>query len=279
MNDSRHNEIDYQKYLSWTYFSDDAFDKEQFSRLQQFLLDETINLFIDVGASHGVYSYHANMALKNSMIIGIEADPIRYSILEKNFETWQKESAQGNKLFAINAAASDKEDASSKDIDFYVTNTQISGGLFAVQERSDEYKATSIPVVQLDDYYEPSANVFIKIDVEGAELRVLRGASKFIDSRRTFFLTEISWFGDRQRRTSTLDVLLFATKNRLRVERWGRSNYLLSPEDSLLIRLLAFVKSFPPLFIRFIWNRFVPKILRHIRERKLNKKRINRYTS
>lgn len=269
--------MDYQKYLSWTYFGDKAYDKEQFLRLKDFLYSSSINMFIDVGASHGVYSYHANSVLENSKIVAIEADPTRFSVLKKNVDQWLDENPSRNEYICINAAASDADDAREGNIVFFVTDTQISGGLFAVQERSDDYKATSVPVIQLDDLFDPSARTFIKIDVEGAELRVLRGASKYIKSKKAYFLTEISWFGDRQRGTGTINVLLFALRNGLGVARWGRSNYLLSPEESFLRRFKSFCFSFPPLFARYLWNRFMPRFIRLVRERRLNKKRIGRY--
>jgi predicted RNA methylase len=72
----------YQDYLAWTYFGKDAFDKEEFARFEETLRGTT--RFIDVGASHGVYTYHANQILKNAEIIAIEADPERFRILSEN---------------------------------------------------------------------------------------------------------------------------------------------------------------------------------------------------
>ncbi len=64
-------EQDYQDYLAWTYFGEDAFDRAEFVRFKETL--RGTNRFIDVGASHGVYTYHANRVLENAEIIAIEA--------------------------------------------------------------------------------------------------------------------------------------------------------------------------------------------------------------
>ncbi len=123
----------------------------------------------------------------------------RFAILEENVKKWGEGSS--NRLRCVNAAASDEvERADSGEITFYTTGTQISGGLFAVAERSDAYTPRKMPLVCVDDYFEASARTFIKIDVEGAELRVLKGARRHIESGTTRFYTEISWWGDRQTR-------------------------------------------------------------------------------
>lgn len=66
-----------------------------------------------------------------------------------------------------------------------------------------------VPVLCVDDFFEHGIQTFVKIDVEGAELRVLKGARKHISAGNTCFFAEISWWGDRPRGTSALDVLRF----------------------------------------------------------------------
>lgn len=264
----------YQDYLAWTYFGKDAFDQEEFSRFEDTL--RGANRFIDVGASHGVYTYHANRILEDAEIIAIEADPERFRILEQNTKKWSSESS--NTIQCIHAAASDEaERRECPEATFYTTGTQISGGLFSVAERTDEYRPTKVPIVCVDDYFDSSSNTFVKIDVEGAELRVLKGASRHIEAGNTRFFTEISWWGDRQRRTSALDVLRFCLKSGLSAERRLRSDYLLSPEPSAAARLASVVRCVPPLALRVTFNTVVPMKVRTWRERRENKRRLARY--
>jgi FkbM family methyltransferase len=265
---------EHEEYLAWTYFSDDAFDQREFDRLRSLL--QSTQLFVDVGASHGVYTFHANRLLQNADIVAIEADPSRFALLKENVRQWSDRSE--NTLACVHAAVTDEADRRQADTAaFFVTDTQISGGLFAVPERSDDYRPTAVPLVTLDDYYRPGVKTFVKVDVEGAELRVLRGAAKHIESGNTTILTEIAWFGDRQRRTGTLDVLLFAFRRGMRVERHTRSNYLLSHEPDPLKRALSALKCLPPLLGRYVWNRLVPQSVRKARERRLTGARFARY--
>lgn len=264
----------YQDYLAWTYFGKDAFDQEEFSRFEKTL--QGVDRFIDVGASHGVYTYHANRILENATIIAIEADPERFRILEENTKNWASESS--NTIQCINAAASDEaERRDSPEATFYTTGTQISGGLFSVAERTDAYKPTKVPIVCVDDYFDPSSKTFMKIDVEGAELRVLQGAGRHIEAGNTRFFTEISWWGDRQRHTSALSVLGFCMKSGLRADRRLRSDYLLAPEPQSAARLASVVRCIPPLALRVTFNTVVPMKVRTWRERRENRRRLARY--
>jgi FkbM family methyltransferase len=265
---------EYQDYLSWTYFGDDAFDRAEFARLQEILRGR--DRFIDVGASHGVYTYHANRILENADIIAIEADPERFAILEENARRWQAEST--NRIRCINAAASDETDRrESPTITFYTTGTQISGGVFKVEERSDDYAAISVPIVCVDDFFEAEAQTFVKIDVEGAELRALKGATRHITAGHTCFFTEFSWWGDRDRGTSVLDALRFCHRVGLRADRRLRSDYLLAREPRVGRRLISLLRCLPPLALRAAFTMLVPMRIRTIRERRLNKRRLARY--
>ena len=265
----------YQDYLAWTYFGKNAFDLAEFERFEKTL--EGVRQFIDVGASHGVFTYHANRVLDNAIIYSIEADPERFNILKKNAEKWSAEST--NTIHCINAAASDEEDRQTDgEIEFFTTGTQISGGLFSVSERSDDYKPIKIPLICLNDLHKDGLKTFIKIDVEGAELRVMKGASKFIESGKVRFFTEVSWWGDRDRGTSSLAVLKFCFKSGLRIDRRLRSDYLIAPEPNRFLRIVSIIRCIPPLIFRFIYNTFVPKSIRTWRERRLNKTRFSRYS-
>lgn len=266
----------YQDYLAWTYFGESAFDREEFARFEETLHGTT--RFIDVGASHGVYTYHANQILDNAEIIAIEADPERFRILEENTAKWA--SSSSNTIRCVQAAASDeRERQSSSEVSFYTTGTQISGGLFSVDERSDDYAPVTVPLVCVDDFFVAGSRTFVKIDVEGAELRVLQGSTRHIEAGNTRFFTEISWWGDRQRGTSALDVLGFCWRAGLRADRRLRSDYLLAPEPDPVARLRSLVRSIPPLALRVTFNTVVPLQIRTWRERRENQRRLSRFES
>ena len=265
---------DYQEYLAWTYFSDKALDRAEYPRFEAIV--RGTKRFIDVGASHGVYTYLANQALENAEIISIEADPERFSILTANAAKWQ--SGSTNIIRCINAAASDEQDRRElSQMPFYTTGTQISGGLFPVVERSDDYRPINIPLLCIDDFFDPGIKTFVKIDVEGSELRVLQGAKNHIRDGNVTFFTELSWWGDRDRRTSALDVLIFFYRSGMRVERRLRSDYLATPEPNMKARLLSVLRCFFPIFMRVSYSKLVPRRARIWRERRQNRRRLARY--
>ena len=154
----------------------------------------------------------------------------------------------------------------------------MSGGLFSISERSDDYTPIRVPLLCVDDFFEPSAKTFVKIDVEGAELRVLQGAVRQIEAGNARFFTEISWWGDRDRGTSGLDVLRFCLRYCLRTDRRQRSDYLLSPEPDSSARLWSIMCCLPPLLSRVTYDAIVPLRLRTWRERRENRRRLSRYT-
>ncbi len=269
-------EHDYQAYLYWTYFGKNAFDSAEFAKFDETL--KGVIRFIDVGSSHGVYTYHANRVLENAEIFAIEADPERFSILQENAMKWSTEST--NTIHCINAAASDEEDRKdSAEITFFTTGTQVSGGLFSVSERSNEYAPIPIKLVCVDDYFDHRAKTFVKIDVEGSELRVLKGATRHIENGNTQFFTEISWWGDRDRGTNAFDVLRFCMKSGLRVERRLHSDYLISPEPNSILRLWSTIRCLPPLMLRVGYNKIVPLSIRTRRERRLLSHRLSRFNN
>jgi FkbM family methyltransferase len=259
-------------YLYRTYFGEGTKEKEEIEQLPRVL--QGCRLFIDVGASLGQYTFHANRILSGARIIAIEADPDRYAELAKNCATWQAEGT--NTITAIHAAVGDSND----QVRFFVTRSQISGGFFPVAERSDAYEPIEVPQVRVDDFREPGVRTFVKIDVEGGESRVMRGAAAHIAAGETSFLTEITWWGDRERGTSTLAFLRFLHGHGLRIAKVARrrtSSYLLTPATHGASVLLDYLRVGPLLIATSLWGRLVPQRLRLLRERRLNQRRLNRF--
>ena len=188
-----------EKHWEDIYFSENCHEKEIIDALPS-LIPQNVDVFIDLGASGGQYTFFAHQILHNKTIVAVEADPTRYRILEKNCLKW---SANGqNTIIAYHKAIHEKNDAT---IDFFTTNTDISGALFINKHIRDhidlrelkisKLQIKTISLISLLENHQ-GKNVFIKMDVEGAEYGVFRGAFRRLKHHDISFLMEINGWKD-----------------------------------------------------------------------------------
>ena len=189
---------DIYETLDQAYFSAEPHEKEMLDRLPRIL--PPCRVFVDVGASLDQYAFHANQCLHDSLIIAIEADPIRFDRLQSNCRKWA--ALSDNEIRAVQAAASDVDGQT----EFFVTNSNVSGGLFKhdlsdlpvrVQE-SVQWQSISVRCCRLDTLLKDTSPDFVKTDVEGGELRVLKGCTRTLEEGKTRFLIEFHAWEDPQ---------------------------------------------------------------------------------
>jgi FkbM family methyltransferase len=180
--------------LEEAYFSVEPDERNILDALAGLLSDAKI--FVDVGASIGQYTYRSSQILSNGRIIAIEPDPARFNQLERNCRRWSAES--GNEIAAINSVITDRDEP----VEFFLTGSTVSGRL-SVPQVSAGVSWTPVTVTgsTLDRLLGDTTPDFVKIDVEGAELRVLRGAERLLEKGTTRFLVEIHGWGDPERHT------------------------------------------------------------------------------
>jgi FkbM family methyltransferase len=200
---------DLYKELEKQYFSDDMQEQAEIALLPKLL--QGVSLFVDVGASIGQYSYHAGRILNDSRIVAIEADPVRYDKLKDLASQWQV--LLGNHYEVHHAAVSNE----TGNIDFYVTGESLCGGLHKYWKPVDRdlesrvsWTTVSVPAVTLDSLFPSEFPSLVKIDVEGAEYRVLEGAKNLM-SKGTKFLVEIHPWGDETYGKKPSDVFKILT--------------------------------------------------------------------
>lgn len=199
--------------INKAYFSDEPDEREVLENLPKCL--RSVRTFVDIGASLGQYTYYANKYIQAGHIIAIEPDPIRFPELERNCHNWQPLS--NNKIDALHAAISDKDG----EITFYTTSSTVSGGLFKhdISGLPEEYRnavrweEVSVDCFRLDTLFKTmfkgSDPDFVKIDVEGSELRVLRGCTEILRQRHAIFLVELHNWRDPEGQRSSEEVLEF----------------------------------------------------------------------
>jgi FkbM family methyltransferase len=195
------NEI--YRNLNKAYFSEERHEKEVLDHLPVLL--EGVRVFADVGASLGQYTFFANKHLQGGRIFAIEADPIRFEELRNNCQKWEFSST--NKLTALHAAVCDKDGKTA----FYVTNSSVSGGLFThdIRHQAVDWQEIVINCFKLDTIFRDCSPDLVKIDVEGSELRVLRGAIRILRKGKTKFLVELHSFVDPEGQGGPEEVLDF----------------------------------------------------------------------
>ena len=139
------------------------------------------DLFIDVGAYVGYYSrWAASTVGRRGIVISIEPHPVNWSILVRNVFKFPQ-------VRVFRAAAGERNG--------FTTLTLGEDPAGAVShEAHDQY--VRIRTVSIDNLshsfpWKSRGHVYMKIDVEGSELRVIRGSSKFIRRYSPIIVMEV----------------------------------------------------------------------------------------
>ena len=138
---------------------------------------------IDVGL-------HTGAILDNILRAAPEGDHYGFEPLPDLFAAAVAKYAAAGKLHLFNAALGDA--SGSTQFQHVVTNPAYSGILRRRYDRPhEEVVEITVSLMTLDDVLPPAFDVrFIKIDVEGAELQVLRGAAQTLSRCRPFVVFE-----------------------------------------------------------------------------------------
>lgn len=168
--------------------------KSHFSeiKLAKFLINNlnTGHSFLDIGAHYGYFALLASgLVGKQGKVVAFEASPVTFKILEKN------KNRVAN-LTVFNKAVSDAE----IELTFYEFPNLYSEfntleiDQFEKESWFDAFEPQKIkvPSEQLDNYLEREHfnPEIIKIDVEGAEFKVLKGARKYLSANSPVIVME-----------------------------------------------------------------------------------------
>jgi FkbM family methyltransferase len=179
------------------------------------------DVFLDVGANTGIYTVRAAKTIGPSgLVIAIEPDP-------GNFECLKKNIALNNfkNVIAYNFAAwSHKENLKLFISEFtasHSTKRDFGLGHIKVKAISLDEIIHNLDVKRVD---------FAKIDVEGAELEVLKGFSNTMRKLRISIIVEI-WEREQAR---VEEIKAFAKRLNYGLERIGPEYYLILPLETTL---------------------------------------------
>lgn len=140
--------------------------------------------FWDIGSNVGVYSLYA--ALKGLLVLSFEPSPSNYYLLNRNIEINKMDDKISAYCIAFN-------DTTGLDA-FYMANTELGGALNNFGEAVDWQGKVFTPSLKqamvgfsIDDFVQQFSPLFpnhIKIDVDGIENRIIKGAINTLADKR-----------------------------------------------------------------------------------------------
>ena len=145
--------------------------------------------FVDVGTNLGWYSILASVFMKAGTVYGFEMDEMNFALAKKNSELNRSEN-----LYLFHAAVSDTCGQIS-----YIRNSLNPNAEFRIAsdlKKTKDENIISIESIALDDFFKDKEIQpdIVKIDVEGAEIKVLRGMTRILENSSPKLFVEIHPF-------------------------------------------------------------------------------------
>ncbi|MDA9831714.1 FkbM family methyltransferase [Akkermansiaceae bacterium] len=173
--------------LKFLKFGCKAFDSDLVQTAERFL-NENSNVW-DVGANVGVFTFASASVAPQGTVVAIEADIWLASILRKSARL---PSYRESDIRVISVAVSDNDGIAKFNV---ARRGRASNSLEEASGRSQAGGSREIqfvPTLKLDTLLSSMPKPdFIKIDVEGAELMVLKAATTIISEIRPVFYIEV----------------------------------------------------------------------------------------
>jgi FkbM family methyltransferase len=168
------------------------------------------DIFFDVGAHVGIYAiYGARWVGENGRVYAFEPTPATVELLKRH----TKINPEGQRIQVIAAAAG----AESGTASMLAQSVDVQNTLCARSERLPNAQVCRVPVVSLDDFAREHSVIpsLVKIDTEGWELHVLRGASALLKAAKADFVVEIHPYAWEQAGYGRSDFESFLAEHRL----------------------------------------------------------------
>jgi FkbM family methyltransferase len=182
----------------------------------------------DVGANLGIYSFSFSANARDARVIAFEPDGVNATLFERTKALCPRQGIVLERIAVADTIGS---------ATFLVDDMSGATGTLRLDELSFSQRhygsslRTTVAVTTIDEvskrFFPPD---FIKIDVEGAELNVLRGATETLLSARPIMLIEIG------SEDSLLNVQAFLKKSDYILRPASAPNYLAYHREQTLIQ-------------------------------------------
>ncbi len=145
------------------------------------------DIFFDVGANYGFYSLLAEEIIDHGEIHLFEALPEVFAWIERNFPK--------TGIFLNNLALSDK--MGTENFFISANDSTVSTTLSQVANwRNIRHNKCEVPCINLDEYVKKHKKpTFIKFDIEGGELKALKGGEELFEETNPVISLEV-WRGE-----------------------------------------------------------------------------------
>ena len=145
---------------------------------------------VDVGAHHGTFTVLAGVCVgPTGWVTAFEPTDATRRILTSNIRI----NGYQDRTEIVPAAAGER----AGTIDFFVRGDESTNRVFTPRETESGYTRQTVQLVRLDDFFANNRRQpnLLKIDVEGAEFAVLRGAERIVasDTRIFFEIHPYEW--------------------------------------------------------------------------------------
>lgn len=212
---------------------------ERHCRLSEFLASDSIHIF-DVGANSGQSISRYREKFSNCIVTSFEPNPETFKLLEKNWG-----GVPGITLSTI-ALTNYIGHAS-----FYATRVSEASSLLQPTERmielSSEHKydheKIDVATTTLDQYSEINGIEHIdilKIDVQGSELDVLKGAEKLLQAGKiSSIYSEITLAETYRNQSRFVDIVSFLNNHNYEI--WDISSFLYTRNDRVWAANMTFL--------------------------------------
>jgi FkbM family methyltransferase len=177
--------LHYRENLGWTVLLTGGFEMVELAYLMEATIPGTV--VFDVGANVGLFTIAlARRVGPNGRVFSMEPLPGNVDRLREHIEM------NGlHNVIILDAAAADR----TGEVIFYPGTDNVFGSTVFRDLRSRSEFSIKVPGVTLDDVWSDAGSprvTIIKIDVEGAEMQVLKGVSKLVTACTPLLMVEIS---------------------------------------------------------------------------------------
>lgn len=213
------------------------YENEMCDHIVKKLKEKENPVLMDVGANIGLVSTYLLNKIPSVHIYAFEPGPVQAELLQKTID---ENLLQKNiKLYQVALA----DTTGTQTFYTHVTRDQAKDGLFDT-ERGEKTKKIEVQTSTLDEWWRkagrPRVDV-VKIDTEGAELLVLRGASEFLKEVRPVIYLEIEPSNLKAYPYTHIDIIQYFTEAQYQIETLFGKSVTLENIDLLLKKNDTFV--------------------------------------